>query len=386
MDTSSTGPDLLLSDPDLTAGDLQAVELVLRSPRMSAGPRVREFERAFAARIGRSHAVATSSGTLALLLLLRSLGLTADDEVVTSPYAWHQIAHAIALAGARTVIADIDYWSGTLSPEKAAAKIGPRARVLLAGNTNGHPAAWEPLRALAAQHGVLLVEDSTEAIGSRYRGRTVGTFGDVAVFDFSQPGAITCGEGAMLVTDDGALATELRCVRSHGVADRTSVSVGSRVPLQADMSDIAAALGLAQIGRLDAILERRKRVEDLYLDQVRTFEGIKPPYRAPEADEVHWMLYVTHLGTRFSRSLRNQIVDDLATSGIEAAAFCQPLHLQFHYAQMGYRKGDFFVTEKIADRCIALPFHAHLDEDEVRFIVQTAKDSSINVGAGTAIY
>lgn len=383
---SEEAPALVLSDPDVTAAEINAVSAAVASPRLSSGPRVREFERRFAERMGREHAVAASSGTLALALALRARGLQAGDEVIAAPYAWHQIAHAISLVGATPVFADIDYWSGSLSPDKAAARIVGATRAIVAGNTNGHPAAWAPLRDLATRHGLLLVEDSTEAIGSTYLGKPVGSFGDVALFDFSQPGALVCGEGAMAVTDDAELAREMRYLRGHETTDRMSLSVGSRIPTQARMSDVAAALGLAQLARIDAILARRKAVEGCYLAQIRTFEGIKPPYVAPEVDGIHWMLYTVHLGTRFTASARNQIVEDLATAGVEAAPWCRPLHLQHAYGRWGYKRGDFPVTERIADRCIALPFHAHLAADDVDFVVQTAKDSSVNVGAGAAIY
>jgi dTDP-4-amino-4,6-dideoxygalactose transaminase len=377
---------ILLSDPDISAGELDAVAAVLRSPRLSAGPRVEAFESAFARSVGRAHGVAVASGALGLMLGLRALGIEPGDEVICTGHSWHQIGHAIAQVGAVPVLADIDYWCGSLSPDKAALKLSSRTRAILAANINGHPAAWGPLRELATRHGLSLIEDSTEAIGSRYRGRPVGSFGDIAVFDFSQPSLLVCGEGGMLVTDDAALASELRYFRSHGVRDRASLAVGSRPPYQASMSELQAALGLAQLERLDEMLARRKRVESYYLEHLQAFEGIKPPYIAPEVDEVHWMVYVVHLGTRFSRSLRNQIIDDLATAGIEAAVYCNPLHQQFFYERLGYRRGDLKLTERIADRAIALPFHAHLDDEEVQFIVQTAKDSSINVGAGAAIY
>ena len=306
--------------------------------------------------------------------------------MIASAYAWHQIAHAIVLVGATPVFADIDYWSGTLSAEKAAAKITSRTKAIMAGNTNGHPAAWEPFRALANEHGIKLIEDSTEAIGSRYKGQVVGTFGDLAKFDFSQPSALCCGEGAMIVTDDHELASELRYHRSRGLDERFSIAIASRVPYQASISDMTAALGLAQLDRLDEILIRRKRVEGFYEEHILAFEGIKPSYVAPDVDEVHWMSFVVHLGTRFTRSGRNQIVDDLATEQVEVLAYCNPLHLQYFYGTLGHKKGDLFVTEKVADRSLALPFHAHLDSDTVHFIVSTTKDSSINVGAGAAIY
>lgn len=377
---------ILLSDPDLSIAELNAIDDVLRSPRLSDGPNIEAFEAAFAGYVGRKYAVAVASGTLGLMLTLRAHGIGPGDEVIATPLGWHQVAHAITLAGAYPVLAEIDYWSGALNPEKVPAKITPRTRALLAGNPNGHPAAWGPLRELAQRHGLLLLEDSTEALGSRYQGRMVGGFGDCAVFDFSQPGALCCGGGGMVVTDDADMALRLRALRNRRLAERHSVSVTAWPPFQAGMSELSAALGRQQIARLPQMLMRRKRVEQYYLDHILTFEGIKPPYQAPDVDEVHWFLCLVHLGTRFTKSGRDAIVHDLHTAGVEAAAYCHPLHQQRHYVELGYRRGDFLVTEKIADRAVALPFHAHLTEDQVGFIVQTAKDASINVGAGAAIY
>ena len=375
-----------LSDPDMSLAEIEAVTDVLKSPNIGQGPVVEAFEAAFAEYLGRKHACAVGSGTLGLLLCLKAYGISAGDEVIASPYSWHQIAHAIALAGATPVYADIDYWAGTLAPDKTEGKITSRTRAILAGNTNGHPAAWEQFRELADRHGLLLLEDSTEAIGSTYQGKLVGTFGDCAVFDFSQPGQLVCGSGGMIVTDDEDLARALRHLRNRRFDERFSVVAGEKIPYQAGMSDINAALGLAQLRRIDTILQRRKQVEADYYDHIRSFEGIKPPYIAPEATDIHWFLYLVHLGTRFSRSSRDAIIADLNTENIAAAAYCQPMHLQACYRDMGYRKGNYFITEKVADRVLAMPFHGHLTQDQIGFIVKTAKDASLNVGAGAAIY
>jgi dTDP-4-amino-4,6-dideoxygalactose transaminase len=382
--------EIALSEPDCVAREFELVDAVLSGSRWSDGPMRDSFETAFALWSGRAHAVAVASGTLGTWIALRAMGLGAGDEVICASHTWHQVAQAITLAGATPVFADIDYWSGCLNAAKAAQKIGPRTRALLAGNTNGHPAAWEPLRELANAHGLRLIEDSTEALGSRYMGRTVGSFGDVAVFDFSAPSALCSGEGGMLVTDDEALAHELRYLRARRVADRTSVSVGARVPLQAGMSELTAALGLAQLAGLDERLARRKQVEAWYHDEMQSFEGIKPPYLAQDVDEVHWMLYVVHLGKRFTQSARAQMIDDLKACGIEAAAYSHPLHEQFHYMNhsdtIGRKRGVLPDTERIGDRALALPLHTRLDREQVKYIVKTLKDTATNVGAGAAIY
>lgn len=381
---------ITLSEPECSERDLELVNAVLNSGRWSDGPMLASFEQAFAGWVGRRHAIAVGSGTLGVWITLRALGTGPGDEVVCASHTWHQVAQAITLVGATPVFADINYWSGCLSPEKAALKITPRTKAILAGNTNGHPAAWHDLRQLATSHGVHLIEDSTEALGSRYRGQQVGTFGDVSVFDFSQPSALCTGEGGMLVTDDDALAHELRYLRQRRLSDRSSVSVGSRVPLQAGMSEITAALGLAQLSGLDERLLARKRVETWYHQHMQSFEGVKPPYLGDDVDEVHWMLYVVHLGKRFTRSARTQMIDDLLSCGIESAAYSHPLHQQFFYMNqgeaIGHKRGVLADTDRIGDRALALPLHSLLEADEVKYIVTTLKDTATNVGAGAAIY
>ena len=382
--------EIALSEPACGAREIELVQAVLQSSRWSDGPMLDSFETAFAGWSGRAHAIAVASGTLGTWIVLRALGIGAGDEVICASHTWHQVAQAITLAGATPVFADIDYWSGCLNAAKAQQKIGPRTRAILAGNTNGHPAAWGPLRELADAHGLRLIEDSTEALGSRYRGRSVGSFGDVSVFDFSAPSALCAGEGGMIVTDDDSLAYELRYLRKRRIADRESVSVGARVPLQAGMSELTAALGLAQMAGLDERLAQRKQVEAWYHEAMQSFEGIKPPYLAEDVEEVHWMLYVVHLGKRFTQSARAQMIDDLKACGIETAAYSHPLHEQFHYMSaadaIGRRRGSLPDTERIGDRALALPLHTQLDADQVRYIVKTLKDTATNVGAGAAIY
>lgn len=376
-----------LSDPDYSATELSAIEVALSRAAQTEGYITKAFETAFATYLGRRHAIAVSSGTIGMLLALKAAGIGETDEVITSGYSWRQCAQAIVWSGATPVLSEIDYWSQTISPDKAEAKISAHTRAILATNVNGHPADWDKLQALAKKSGVLLIEDATESIGSRYQGKMVGSFGDVSIFDFSQLSPLCCGQAGMIVTDDDTLALKIRHFRSRQRHERASLTATLRPPLDAGISEMAAALGLVQLQRLPQILAKRKQVEAWYQAQISSFEGIKPPYTAPGVDEVHWFLYTVHLGTRFSASSRDALVDDLETELVESSAYCQPLHLQRAYIEhYGYRKGDLKVTEKVADRAIALPFHGQITEDQVAFIVKTAKDASINVGAGAAIY
>jgi perosamine synthetase len=376
-----------LSDPDITEAELEAVDAVMRTSRLSNGPVVEKFEAAFCEYLGRKYAVAVPSGTIGLMLTLIGMGIGPGDEVICTPYSFRETQHAISLAGARPVFVDIDYWAGTIVPDKAQKAITEKTKAIIGSNNNGHPAPWPALREIIKGTRIALIEDSTEAIGSKLNDQVVGTFGDASIFDFAQPGALTCGEGGMIVTDDIDIVVAARRFRSHKATELNSVVVTSAPSMQAQMSDVSAALGLTQLNRVEEILEKRRLIEHYYFKHVSSFEGIKDPYIAPGVTEAHWFLYVVHLGTRFSRSSRDDIVEDLRVEDVEAQAYCtSPLHLQRHYFELGYRKGGFLVTEKVADRAVALPFHTHLSEDQISFIVATMKDASINVGAGAAIY
>ena len=375
-----------LCDPDLSQEDVLAVAAVLQGDRLGDGPVVPKLEQAFAAYTGRHQAIAVGNASLALLISLVAKGIGPGDEVILPAHGFHELGHAVLRCGAKPVFSDIDYWSGTLSATKAADKITPVTKAIIAGNTCGHPADWPALRELADAHGLFLVEDSSEAIASRHKAGPVGSFGDVAIFDFAQPGVICCGEGGIAVTDDMDLAMAIRRLRSRSLDERGSVSVTVDAPFGAAMNEMTGALALSQLERIDVLLERRRGTQAMYDGFMQSFEGIKPPYISPDVEEVHWFLYVVHLGTRFSRSSRDAILDDMRTEAVEAHAYSSPLHLQRAYRELGWKKGDLFVTEKVADRAIALPFHAHLTPEQIAFIVARLKDASINSGAGAAIY
>ncbi|MBP2299652.1 DegT/DnrJ/EryC1/StrS family aminotransferase [Azospirillum picis] len=387
----------------LTAADVSGAEVEILGHLLSAGGlgdgrMVQAFETAFAAYVGRRFAVAVSSGTMATLLMLKGYGIGAGDEVLCSPFGWHQVQHAVALCGATPVLVDIDYWQHTINPEKAASLVTPRTRAILAGNVNGHPAHWDELRALADETGLTLLEDSTEAIGSTYKGRMVGTFGDAAVFDFSEPGVLLAGEGGMIVTDDGDLAHRLRYMRRREIEHRNTVVITRTLPWQAGMGNLNAALALVQLKRLPEILTRRNLVIAYYNAAMASFEGIKPPYRGPGAEVINPMVYAVHLGTRFTASGRKAVIEDLDTHAVEAADYGQPLHTQQYYIERFGRPGGGHggeqgagraacpVCTKTADRVLALPLHHRITRDQVDFIVETLKDATINTGAGAAIY
>lgn len=377
---------IVLSDPDLGNAEVEAIRGALDGENLTWGEATPRFEEAFATRVGRRHAISASGGATGLRMLLDALGVGAGDEIVCSAFSWKDTALAIVSTGATIVFADIDYWSGTLDAARVESRLTDRTKAVVVGNTNGHPAPWQDLEDLAARTGIVLIEDSTEALGSTWRERPVGSFGRASVFDFSHPSVLACGQGGVVATDDDVLAAKLRHLRGRLPDDRGSVVASALPTNQAWMGEIPCALGLAQLSRLEGILLRRQHVEQLFRKHIRSFEGIKDPYLAPDATEVHWMLNVVHLGKRFTRQARDSIVEDLRQSGIEAHPYCQPLHTQRFFVDRGHRRGDLPTTERIADRAVALPLHRNISEEQIAFIVSTMKDASVNVGAGAAIY
>lgn len=383
-DGMADGIDLIV--PDFTAAEAEVVSRVLLSGPLNDGRMTEAFETAFAAYIGRQHAVAVSSGSIAMLLLLKAYGIGPGDDVVCSPYGWHQTQHAVALAGANPVFCDIDYWQHTINPEKAAGRITPATKAIIAGNVNGHPAHWDELRALADDKGLILIEDSTEAIGSRYKGKLVGGFGDAAVFDFSEPGPLLTGEGGMVVTDDRDLAHQLRYLRRREFEHRNTVVITRTVPFNVSMSNLNAALGMVQLQRLPQILARRRQAVAWYDAAMQSFEGVKPPYKGPGAEEICPLVYAVHLGTRFTASGRRSVIEDLALHAVEASDYGQPLYTQQYYQERAANRADCPVCQKTADRALSLPLHHKLTQEEISFVVDTLKDATVNTGAGAAIY
>ena len=285
-----------LSDPDISLPEIEAVTGALQSAQLVGEPAVEAFEEAFAVYIGRGHGVAVASGGIGFLLILKAYGIGVGHEVIASPYSWRKAAHAIILAGAKPAFAAIDYWAGTLVPAKAGARITEKSPRNRGRQSEWTSAPWTELQELATQRGLTLIEDSTEAIGSGYKGSVVGSFGDCAIFGFHQPGPLPCGDSGMVVTDNAEIASMLRRLRGRRRDERKSVVTGREAPHQAVMSDVAAILGLAQLRRTDQILTRRKQTERWRFEYVKSFEGIK--------DAEHKVTRANHGRTDAERHLR----------------------------------------------------------------------------------
>lgn len=360
-----------LSRPDLGPGEERAVLEVLRSGRLALGPRIPTFESLLARRAGTAEAVAVSSGTAALHLAVRALGLGPDDEVVTTPFSFVASSNCLLYEGARPVFVDVEPDTLNIDPNRVEDAITDRTRAILAVDVFGHPADWDALRAIAAARDLILIEDSAEALGSRYRLRPAGGLGHVGIFGFYPNKQITTGEGGALVTDDADLAELCRSLRNHGrAADGDDWEEHHRLGYNYRLSDLACALGRVQLERLDEILAARARVADLYHARLA---GLDDQLRRPSvrADvELAWFVYVVRLARRYRRADRDRILDGLRARGIGCRNYFPPIHLQpFYRETFGYASGDFPVTEAAAERTIALPFHSGLGASEVEAVV-----------------
>ncbi len=334
---------------------------------------------------GRARALVVPSPSVALYLVLAGLGIGEGDEVVASPFSWFGMARAVPWRNAQLTVSDIDSWSFTLDPEKAARKTGPRTRLLLVGNALGHPADWERFEALARDSAAVLVEDATESLFSEYRGRRTGSFGDLSILAFGSPHPNLGESYAAILTDREDLDLLFRTLRGGDPAVLPS-GTPPLLPLELSLSPGMARLALRSLGRLAAGLKKRALLLSAYQEAMRSFEGVKDLYQSPHVDRVNWFSYMVHLGTRFSVLSRNAIVDDLRGAGIGARPFPAPLHLHPWFVARGSRKGLAPVAEKLAERAIALPFHPGLDPEEAGPIVERLKEAATNVGAGSAIY
>jgi perosamine synthetase len=352
-----------LARPEIGAREEQLALEVLRSGRLSLGPTGERFERDLAAWLGVGDAVAVSSGTTALHLGVRALGWGAGDEVLTSPFSFVASANCLLYEGARPVFCDVDPVTLNLDPEAAEAAAGERSAGILPIHIFGFPAAMPELEALAARRGLGILEDACEALGAVDReGRKVGTRGNLATFAFYANKQLTTGEGGMIVASQPEVAARLRSERNQGRAPDMGWLDHGGLGFNYRLSDLAAALGVAQVERLDELLGRRAAVAALYEQGLGEVEGVTTPLAARREERRSWFVYVVRLGEEIDR---DAVIAALAASGIAAKAYLPCIHLFPHLRELGYREGQFPVAEAASAHSLALPFFPAMTESQV---------------------
>jgi perosamine synthetase len=375
----SSPPDnepIPLAAPDLGEREEQLALEVLRSGRLSLGPMGERFERAFAEWLGVSDAVAVSSGTTGLHLGVRALGWGPGDEVLTSPFSFVASANCLLYEGARPVFCDVDPETLDLDPAAAAAAVGEGTRGILPVHIFGYPAAMAEIEALAGRHGLGILEDACEALGAiDAEGRAVGTRGNLATFAFYPNKQMTTGEGGMVIPPGPQEAARLRSERNQGRARDMGWLEHGGLGFNYRLGDLAAALGVAQLERLDQLLERRAAVAALYAEGLAGIEAVEAPIAARGSERRSWFVYPVRLVVG---SDRDAIVARLAERGIASKAYLPCIHLFPHLRELGYREGQFPVAEDASARSLALPFFPSMTEAQVARVCEALAETLLS--------
>lgn len=369
-----------LSRPDISKADKEAVLSVLNTPHLSLGPKVREFEEKIAHYIGAKYAVAINSATSGLHLIIRALGIQGGDEVITTPFSFISSANCILYERAKPVFVDIDPLTLNIDPYNIEKAITKRTKAILAVDVFSHPAEWDKLQRIARKHKLKLIEDSAEALGSEYNGKKCGNFAEAGVLSFYPNKQITTGEGGVIVTDNKKIAGLCKSMANQGRRIKDSNWLDhARLGYNYRLSDINAALGIAQLSRIKEIIKKRTGVARMYNEKLRKIPGIIVPYVGPKV-KISWFVYVIRLSGAYSRKDRDNIIRKMAKKGIQCSNYFRPIHLQpFYKEALGYKRGSFPICEAVSDRTIALPFYNNLKEKEVHYVAYNLREALANV-------
>jgi perosamine synthetase len=352
--------------------DIQAAVDVLKSDWLTTGPKVGEFEERFAAWVGAQHAVSFSSGTAALHAAVFAAGLKSGDEAITSPMTFCATANCVLYQGATPVFADVSADTLNLDPHGVSKKISPRTKAVIAVDYAGHPADLTALRDLAAQHGLILIEDACHALGAEHHGKRVGGIADITVFSFHPVKHLTTGEGGMVTTNDSKLAETLRRFRNHGISSEARGRQASGqwfyemvlLGFNYRLTDIACALGISQLKKLEANLARRRAIAACYTRAFREITSLIAP-AVREGMKPAWHLYTIRLNLERLSAGRGEIFRALRGENLGVNVHYVPVHRHPYYRErFGYKGGEYPVAEDAYERLISLPmFHAMTDQD-----------------------
>lgn len=375
-------PSVPFFRPDVGEEEIAAVAETMRSGWLTIGPKTQEFEEAFARAVGAVHAIGVNSCTAALHLALDALDLRPGDEVITSTLTFTATGATIIHAGGKLVLADCDPEILNLDPQDVLRKITPRTRAIVPVHYTGHPAPMDEILHIARQHRLTVIEDAAHALPASYRGRSVGTLGDVTAFSFYATKNLTTGEGGMLTTADPSIAERLRTRRLHGMSRdawrRYSAAGSWRYDVsypgfKYNMTDMAAAMGLVQLRRLPALHRRRHEIAGLYTQLLADLPQLQLPVTRPDVEHA-WHLYVIRLRPERLRITRDTLIELLKAERIATQVHFIPLHLHSYYAgAFGYRPEDFPVASVAAETILSLPLFTLMSDDDVRYVAATLR-------------
>ncbi len=374
---------LPFSRPSITDADIAAVVTVLRSGWITTGPCAAEFEKRFAAYVGCPSAVALTSATAGMHVLIKALDIQAGDEVITPSMTWVSTANLITLAGAKPVFVDVDRHTLMTSADRIAPLISPRTKLVIPVHFAGAAVDMQPIRSLCLRHGVFLAEDAAHAAGTACRGERVGLTG-TCLFSFHPIKNITTGEGGMFCTNDSTLADRVRRLKFHGLGvDAFDRQTHGRSPqaevlepgYKYNLPDIAAALGISQLSRLDAMNRQRAALAQYYREQLSEIPEIIP-LADPAYPVTHaWHLFIVRLDTDRARMDRDTFMQEMKNRNIGTGLHFKAIHLQkFYKESMGCRRGLLPDTEWNSDRICSLPLFPDMTQNDVDDVASAIKD------------
>lgn len=366
-------PYIPLARPSLSKLDHEALATVLSSDTLARGPALRLFEERMATQCGTKHAIAVSSGTAALHLLARGLGITSGDEVITTPFSFVASSNALLYTGAIPRFVDIDPLTFNIDTQRLSEAGSRRTRGILAVDVFGLPADWVNLTSYATDHNLCLIADACESLGATIQGKPSGSWGDGAAFGFYPNKQITTGEGGCITTNSDVLAVRCRSLRNQGRTLSSNRMEHLSLGYNYRISELTAALGASQLERLPQLLAARAQIAEWYTEALTPLDQdlILPPSEKPHATR-SWFVYVVQLSDKYTPNARDLLKQALHAQGIGSAPYFPCIHLQPYYRRrFGYQMGDFPIAEKVSRRSLALPFFPQLSLCEIERIAKT---------------
>jgi len=359
-----------IAKPNLGREELEAVGKVFESGMLVQGEKVKFFEKEFAKYIGVEHAVAVANGTIALDTVLKALELGPGDEVVTSAFSFVASSNSVLYQGAKPVFADIDPKSFNIDPLDVAEKITAKTKAIIPVHLFGQSAAMDELREIAEDHKITLVEDAAQAHGAEYKGQKVGSLGDIGCFSFYATKNMTTGEGGMITTNDNELARRSRLLRDHGQTRKYHhVMLGYNYR----MTEMCAAVGLVQLGKLDRFNERRRENAGLLTGGISKISGLAPPYVKHDVKHVFYQ-YVVRVEDDYPIE-RNKLAEQLKTKGVEVDVhYPIPIYRQPLYKNLGYGRKICPMAEKACEQVLSLPVHPMVTKGDIKYIIDILKN------------
>jgi dTDP-4-amino-4,6-dideoxygalactose transaminase len=389
---------ITMSSPDLTDFDRQAVIEVIHTPNLSMGKYTPAFEKTFCDLTGAKHAIAVNSGTAGLHLCVRAAGIGAGDLVITTPFSFVASTNVLLFENAIPVYVDVDPKTGNINPDLVADAVKNiekylppnirnsntrnstdrisnieyrKPKAILPVDVFGQPADMDSINAIAKQNGLAIIEDSCEALGATYKGRQAGTLGEYGVFAFYPNKQITTGEGGVIITSDDKAADFMRALRNQGRAPGDTWLSHTYLGYNYRIDEMSAALGYAQMQRLEELLSKREQVAAWYEARLAEIPGVEVPFVEPSTTRMSWFVYVI----RFDKKInRDEAAKKLEALGVPVRPYFLPIHLQpYMVERFGWRAGDFPVTEDLGRRGLAVPFSGVITEEQVEYVCQAIR-------------